>query len=64
MMKIKTKALEKIINESIDGVKNGGWETESTTIHEQDDVQVQIVVTRVTSEMVDGVCPEYENAEA
>ena len=61
-MKLKAIALEKLINESIDGVVNGNWDNESFAIFEEAGVQVLVMVTTEETEMVDGVLPEYEKA--
>ena len=61
-MYLKSEILEKLINDSIDGVKNGSWDNESFAIHEESGVQVKIVVTKEPGEKFDSVLPEYDDA--
>ena len=60
MMKLKAKALEKLINESISDLQHGQHENEMFAIHNEGGIQVQIVVT--TEDRFDNLAAEYESA--
>jgi hypothetical protein len=62
-MKLKAELLEKLINESLSGLKNGFHDNESFAIHEKDGMQVQIMLTKDEYEMHDNILPEYEQGE-
>ena len=59
-MKIKKEALEKLINESIEELREGFHESETICIYEGDGVQVQVTVTKDESDYCDVVFPEYQ----
>ena len=64
-MKIKTKALEKAITDSINDLTKSSFSCEeSFAIHEEDGVQVQIVVTMEEDGFHDELLPEYVKASS
>lgn len=60
-MRLKANKLEKLINESIDGVKHGQWDNEKFAIHNDGNIQVQIFVTGQENEKLD-LLPYYVGA--
>lgn len=58
-MEIKAKALEGIINKSIEDIKRGPWSDEAFAVHEEGGVQVQIVITKDSEQFCSEILPEY-----
>lgn len=58
-IKIKKEKLEEIINDEIDKLDCGFWESGKFTIHIEDNLEVQIIVTKDEDELIGKVLPRY-----
>ena len=61
-MRLKSKTLEKVINKSISDMKNSSHDNEVFAIHNEGNIQIQIVVTSDSWDIMDELLSEYVDA--
>ena len=56
-MNVNKKALEELLEKSVEDIKRGIWSTDNTMVYEKNGIQIQVVVTRDVDDFIEGICP-------